>query len=89
LVSAQVNAAGRFKGARTIRARSLNGQRLLTKAEIARTYGVSPATISNRIREGKLTPTRVGKIDRVAEADWLHYLATGEPQAPATSKITQ
>ncbi len=75
-----------FRGAATLRARALTGQKLLTKAEIERTYGVSSETVTRLIETGALLPTRVGKIDRVAEVDWLSYLATGRPAAAAGGK---
>ncbi len=47
---------------------------LLTKAAIARAYGVSPRTIGRLIASGHLTPIRVGKVERIAQADWDRYI---------------
>jgi excisionase family DNA binding protein len=58
------------------RTTELRDQKLLTKSAIARTYGVSRATVTNLISAGKLTPVRVGSYDRVSESDWLRHLET-------------
>jgi hypothetical protein len=59
----------------TMRMKALHEQPLLTKSEIERKYHVSARTVTRLIESGALTPVRVGKTDRVAEADWLRHLS--------------
>ncbi len=69
----------------TGRARALQGEKLLTKSEIERQYGVSRRTITRLIDSGQLTPVRVGSADRIAETEWLQHLATAHAQPSPSS----
>lgn len=59
---------------------------LITPAEFARRFNISPKTVYNHIRTGMLTVTRIGKDIRISQPQILQFLRRSKERYGAKDK---
>ncbi|WP_138415619.1 helix-turn-helix domain-containing protein [Sinomonas gamaensis] len=58
---------------------------MLTVAEVARRLAVGEETVRRLVRQGKLSPIRIGRTCRISEARYEEF-ATPPPPHPAVNR---
>lgn len=61
----------------------MNAERLLTKEEAAERLGLSPLTVGDMLRAGRLPGQKIGHVWRIREADLDAYIVAGSEAAAA------
>lgn len=60
-------------------------ERLYSVAEAAAVMGISPLTLGDWLRAGKITGTKIGRKWRIAESDLQAFIDAGRRTRPRTA----